>query len=463
MPQSDRDAFQALVLRVLDGRADDAQRRELDRAVVTSAEARRAYNDVVGVESGLRWLHGGKGQAVLEPHLSLANATPVTGSHRAWVVALCLAASLALVGWFGLERGRSASQTAHAVVGTVRPISGDVRWSFGEPGAADRSELRQGELLMVNRGAAELRLRSGVVAQLESPIVLEMVALDCARVLKGRMTVDVPKGAEGFRVETSAAEVIDLGTTFRVDVTDEGGTDVVVFQGKVDVVPGAADTRAGEGKQRLLKGEGLHVSGDGTLSRIVNVRRDPLTGERPKPVLREVRDNVVRGETRKYYEIVASGMREDASAFVDRQHEWNGVSKAGMPDYLVGGDYVKTFNDDKVTPHLEISLSMVTDATVYLLVDDRLGPSEWLQASFEDTGDDVGIDEAPKVENDSRTLAKEAGRSIDQVHSVWRQKQPGGESLTIKPLEAELSDQSQRGVKSRLNMFGIVVVRNAGN
>jgi hypothetical protein len=460
----DPDELSSLVLQVLDGRASGEQVQMLDDAVVSSPAARQVFRAVVQVDSGLRWLHAGDREAAAGLSCSV-ETTQAAAARRSrlttagWIGSLALAASLALAGWFGLDR--LSDEPAAGVLGAVQPISEDARWTCGMAGSS-RSELRRGEVLMVRRGSAELRLSTGVVAQIEAPAVVEMVSIDCARMLKGRMTVDVPKGAEGFRVETLAASVIDLGTTFRVDASDDGETDVVVFQGKVDVVPGAADKRADDDKQRLLKGEGLRVSGDGTLSRIVNVRRDPLAGQRATPVVREVRDNIVRGETRKYYEIVTRGMREDAPAFVDRQHQWNGVSGKGMPNYLVGADYVMTFNDDKVVSHLEITLSLAAGSVVYLLVDDRLGPSEWLREHFEDTGDDVGIDEAPRTAKDSRTLASGAGKSVDQVHSVWRQRRPGGDSLKIDPLDATASDQTETGVKSKLNMFGIVVVPNAG-
>ena len=60
----------------------------------------------------------------------------------------------------------------------------------------------------------------------------------------------------------------------------------------------------------------------------------------------------------KYYEIVPGGMREDAVAFVDRDYQWNGVDAKGIPSYLVGGDYVKTFNDDKVAQNLVITVTL---------------------------------------------------------------------------------------------------------
>ena len=52
-------------------------------------------------------------------------------------------------------------------------------------------------------------------------------------------------------------------------------------------------------------------------------------------------------------------MQEDAKAFADREeHEWNGITSDGMPAYLLGGDYVKTFNNDKIKNDIEITVKL---------------------------------------------------------------------------------------------------------
>ena len=70
-----------------------------------------------------------------------------------------------------------------------------------------------------------------------------------------------------------------------------------------------------------------------------------------------VSDNVRSLETAKYYRVIPDGFREDCRAYVDRLHEWNGVDERGLPPFLVGGDYVMTFNDDKITTEIEIAVS----------------------------------------------------------------------------------------------------------
>ena len=161
----------------------------------------------------------------------------------------------------------------------------------------------------------------------------------------------------------------------------------------------------------------------------------------------------------KYYEIVPGGMREDAVAFVDRTYQWNGADEQGIPSYLLGGDYVKTFNDDKVAENFQITITFERPAMLYVLVDDRLQQTSWLSDQFEDTGDNIGVDEGYHVPNDVRKLASGPGVSIDQVHSIWKRRVSHGETVSIGPYSPLISPEtSSLGTKASLNMYGIVAV-----
>ena len=95
---------------------------------------------------------------------------------------------------------------------------------------------------------------------------------------------------------------------------------------------------------------------------------------------------------------------------------------------------------------------------LYLLVDDRLQQTQWLSDQFEDTGDDIGIDEGPHIPNDVRKLASGPGESIDQVHSIWKCRVNHGETISIGPYGPLVPEASSRGTKASLNMYGIVAV-----
>jgi hypothetical protein len=360
------------------------------------------------------------------------------------------------------------------VLGILRPLVEASHWSFGKPGERNRTRFMAGDTLWIDSGAVELQLTNKTVARLEAPAIIQMLSLERARVLKGKITVDVAKGAEGFTVETTSAEVIDLGTVFSVDV-DDAATDVIVFEGKVDLKYSKQLNPAKEAPvkqstvevRRMNMGEAIRVQDDGTLSRIVHVVQTDFHKQRV-PIISAVRDNIHREGMSYFYEIVPGGMSEDAPAFADRLHEWNGVDVHGMPGYLLGGDYVKTFNDDKVVDELEITLTLDRPSVVYILVDTRTPPPPWLTTEFENTSDVIGVDQrsdAPfdGVMESKYHLSTGAGKSVDFIHSIWRRevREPGEIVLGANGLL--LKETKEAGIAAGLNMYGIVVVPLAEN
>src|SRR5262245_55537453 len=143
--------------------------------------------------------------------------------------------------------------------------------------------------------------------------------------------------------------------------------------------------------------------------------------QRWDPIIGNVTDNIVEPNVRKFYEIVPGGMREDALTYADRPaHEWNGVDERGMPSYLIGADYVKTFNDAKIRQDVEIYVTLCRPATLYVFLDVRVPPPNWLVGDFQETGDKIGLDNGPfyahrykKFANYSRGVGP--GESIDEV------------------------------------------------
>ena len=361
--------------------------------------------------------------------------------------------------------GANGAAQGRSVIGSIVALTPGSEWSFGNREQQNRKELRVGETMSVTRGAVELHLVDTAVVQLEAPLILQMISLDRARVLKGRATIDVLKGAEGFTVETPEADVIDLGTTFGVDVQDKG-TDVVVYQGQVDLVVSDAEQAkapAGDETRRLQMGQALHVDQDGTLSRIVTVTRTNFSHTEPRrPLIAAVKDNISRSDAWDFYEIVPGGMGEDQPCFVDRPHQWNGVTGEGMPKYLVGADYVKTFCNDKVTKDLHINLTLSEPATVYVLFDKRATPPDWLTQAFELTGDDIGADETDfdvwkreTVGNNGLKIGP--GNSIQHDFSIWRKvvRSAGVVSLGPNGAPTRRSDEPL-DLNARMAMYGIV-------
>ncbi len=231
--------------------------------------------------------------------------------------------------------------------------------------------------------------------------------------------------------------MVDLGTEFGLEI-DTGRTGVVVFQGAIDLsYDTARDATQARGQTRLTQGEALRIGPRGDMSRIVSVERRPAdgrwsTGEATgdDAVIQGVGDNIRGLGSTKYYQIVPHGLDEDARAFVDRPHEWNGLDAGGLPEPLRGADYIMPFNDDKRSRDIRVEVSVARAATLYVLFDDRAEVPAWLAGQFTDTGLDVGLDEGPSPEKD---LAVDAGpgRSIDTVFSVWGRDLDGPATVTL--------------------------------
>ena len=87
--------------------------------------------------------------------------------------------------------------------------------------------------MQLKKGLAEIRFASGVSMILEAPARLQIHSDTRTALLNGKLVTTVPQAATGFVVETAAAEVVDLGTEFGVEVDAGGAMRVEVFRGKV--------------------------------------------------------------------------------------------------------------------------------------------------------------------------------------------------------------------------------------
>ena len=101
--------------------------------------------------------------------------------------------------------------------------------------------ITQGQQLQLSTGTARIRFQDGATVTLQGPANLELLSAGSARLQSGVLTSFVPPAAVGFQVQTEALDVIDLGTSFGVAVTDDGKTSVSVFSGRVEVTRPDAD------------------------------------------------------------------------------------------------------------------------------------------------------------------------------------------------------------------------------
>src|SRR5690606_37854525 len=126
------------------------------------------------------------------------------------------------------------------------------------------------------------------------------------------------------------------------------------------------------------------------------------------------------------YQITYHGLDDDVFAYGDHPHQWNGLTAAGLPKFLRGADYVKTFNDYRYMNDFQMTVFLSQPANLYVFFDNRVPAPSWLTDQFVDTGVDIGLDEGPWGAHDKAFRpdlpdfenAVGGGQSIDNTFSV---------------------------------------------
>jgi len=308
--------------------------------------------------------------------------------------------------------------------------------------------LREGTVIRIESGTTELKMAKVGSVFLQGPAELEMLGPTRAKLKRGRIKVRVsdPRGY-GFVVEMPNGEVTDLGTEFGLDVSDGGQNGLVVFEGSGSLrVPASPASTSRDYTERLVKGDGVIVGAHGQVDRLMTVFTGPyatfgqLSDSVPRgelPVIVDVKDNLRTGETRKFYEIVPHGLREDALAYADRpEHEWNGIDQNGMPSYLVGADYIKPFNNDKMRKDFKLSVTLSQPARLFVFFDNRIPAPKWLTDSFKDTGDDIAIDLGPMLDKQGKPFINKPrgigpGVDTDSHYSIWERVVPKADIVVL--------------------------------
>jgi hypothetical protein len=459
------------------GGATDDDRARLERLLEDSEEARILYlqltDETVTLNDIRRPTAASAAVATADP-VVISEAPQGRSARRGkswlmWALAGSLAGA-ALAGWqfFARDPGdpaplAGAAETPTAPPAFARVVSlSDVKWSAGATAVREWQRIGLAQEIKIDSGSVEILYDNGVQFVMQGPADCRFTSPSEVTALAGKLVARVGPEATGFQIVSPHATVVDRGTSFGMTIDPDRQTDVVVYEGKVDL---SLASDADSAQRRLAAGEAMRIDRDGRMGRIASVAgnaflapprmSDPHADD--GRVIRAVTDNLKSSDTAKYYRVVARGFREDCQAFVDREHQWNGVDERGLPAFLDHGDYVMTFNDDKVQPNLQIAVELALPARLYLLVDDRATPPPaWLTESFVDTGIDVGVDElhAANEDHDDLTTDVGPGRSIDWSFSVWMQVVEAPSTVLVGSLQQEEPTRPARDVE--LTMYGIV-------
>ncbi len=157
-------------------------------------------------------------------------------------MAALAAAAVALIaaGWWSLRQpAETVGTTSQAVAMLDRVV--EAAWANGGAGPRLGAPLEPG-ILKLESGFAQVVFYSGARFVLEGPAELQIISLNEASCLKGRLVAEVPPEARGFRIRTPQVSVTDMGTSFGLEAKDRQ-TELHVFKGSVEFQPSTGDAK----------------------------------------------------------------------------------------------------------------------------------------------------------------------------------------------------------------------------
>jgi len=410
-----------LIAAYVDNDATEQQRHALEELLLGDAVFAERFVREVHIEALLEHRAAAGEPGFGSGTETQVQAKPPTISPRLTVLGTFIGVTLLVLLAFFPSTRRDA--TDEPVICELS-ASNDVSWSAPPPNA-----ITGGEELVIDRGRVAIRFQDGTEAIALGPAELVVVSEHLIALRRGTVTVDVkPASKKKFRVSTPTTRVLDIGTRFGVSVPEEQvETEVVVFEGAVELE--RTDETAWERPQILFAGDSVLVSPGHRLHRVMSVRYEKYHQSAvQQSVFRDIKDNL--SSTRRAYRLVPGGMGEDALAYVDRMDEWNGIDGDGMPEFLVGADYIMPFVDEHQSRDFRLEVVMDQDSYLYLLVDSTLETPEWISKAYADTGHSVGLDQGYTLDKRLQTGAG-PGDSVDRAFRIYRRTVSKGERVVL--------------------------------
>lgn len=128
----------------------------------------------------------------------------------------------------------------------------DARWSTKEVRLQGGAPMVPGEYHLES-GMVQVLFYNGARVVIEGPSQFDLIHSGEMSIRNGRLIAEVAPQAIGFRVLTPQTEVIDLGTAFGMEVTQES-TEVHVIEGSVELAP-----LSGDGGRVMEEGMAIEV------------------------------------------------------------------------------------------------------------------------------------------------------------------------------------------------------------
>ena len=199
------------------------------------------------------------------------------------VAALVLGLLITAMGFMAPPFYRAMFIAKEPTVPALRPIVAKLTglnkavWAGGQSATHRGDVLRSGQSLKLLSGAARIEYDSGAVVALHGPasFVVGEARLpekndkrswgSLGRLQRGVLTAQFVDQPRGLGIETNWGVVLHIGTEFGMAVAADRGTDVEVFDGKVELR--SASSAGDDGLiVELVRGESARISHDGRLT-----------------------------------------------------------------------------------------------------------------------------------------------------------------------------------------------------
>lgn len=434
---------------------------ELERSLRADAEFRRAFIEYLNLDSALSDL-----AALSDAEFDAINSehapTPephVVVPRSAWqpfgVLAGLAAAVLLVVGIVWFKPTAEPPSTAAAV--TVEVISLDAAQLAGVDQTVRVGDWIEWNRIRLESGAIQVRLDNGVVLDLSGPLDGTLESSMRLRLAHGRLNADIGESGQGFTVVTDHGEIIDLGTRFGVDVSDDEAS-VAVFDGEVKV-DSHGNSKIGR-PLNVFEGEGVRLRKGRKPRRLsaVWLSQGPfsLSASNASSIVLNVTDNAATDGFHRFYGILSGGMREGTIAYTTHASTprpdvvWRAAEGEEFPAELLGADVVCPFHVDRQEQSLTISLQLAGSADVYVMHDRRRQPAAWLQNGFQKTEWTLRSGPWRPVSPLAQGIEPDQAGDLYVQYSVWKKRVDAASNVELGPPQTD----GDRGNKA---MYGIAV------
>ena len=236
------DPLPKLVALYYDNELNERELLQLQERLKSDPEARIFFAQFATLQTQLEWICTDSSCPQEMTHLPASLNT----RRRNWSLILYVTCCVCLV-LGGLFFMHLTTPVAH-----VYPEPGS-HWGFGE--VTTEETLLSGSQRRLLRGAVEIRFTSGSIINLKAPAQFTIHGSNEVFLQAGKLVADVPESGHGFTVETQTGRIIDLGTSFSVNVSAELNTDIKVYRGKVQIA-GSNETVP---PREILANQAVHI------------------------------------------------------------------------------------------------------------------------------------------------------------------------------------------------------------